>query len=358
MKLSEILQEIVTELNMPTPEDAYKFNKMDSKEERGGRYYKYTFTNAIGQEMEATVMAVKHSFMPGKVFYIAFGPYNKKKGMFGYETEREYDKKYSMKTKAGDVLKVLATVVEAVKLTAEKEGGMDKVHKLAWAASDDKRQNVYDHYIGRLFPDFEKDPENKSKQYQMYVNKNFKPEEEKLQEVGEGSANPYPYTKAGGLSDLEAKYTFDTESGTKYQVVIIRVESDEDYRYGPNEWDYDIGFGVEQEPSKRQKERDPEASTRVSYNAEVNKGEMYRVMATVIATIKDELESDKKEGKVIRKLLIYPAKRRKKGGKADMTDMRRAMLYQAYISKNAPEGSKVSMDPKGKKIQVELPKEQ
>ena len=141
-------------------------------------------------------------------------------------------------------------------------------------------------------------------------------------------------------------------------MVIIRVESDEDYRYGPNEWDYDIGFGVEQEPSKRQKERDPEASTRVSYNAEVNKGEMYRVMATVIATIKDELESDKKEGKVIRKLLIYPAKRRKKGGKADMTDMRRAMLYQAYISKNAPEGSKVSMDPKGKKIQVELPKEQ
>ena len=177
MKLTNILQEVLSELNVPKPEDAYKFDQAKAQNSGHGKYYKYTWTNNQGNEMEATVMAIKHSKDPGKTFTIAFGPHNKEDFFGDEESEEDMDKRYATKTGAGDLIKVLATVVEAVKQTAKKEGGLNKVYKMEWAPSDAKRKNIYDHYVQTLFPSFKKDPS--SRYWQSYINKKLKkPKEE------------------------------------------------------------------------------------------------------------------------------------------------------------------------------------
>ena len=45
MKLRDLLEQLTLELNMPKPEDAYKFDNIEVNDMGYGNYYKYTYKN-------------------------------------------------------------------------------------------------------------------------------------------------------------------------------------------------------------------------------------------------------------------------------------------------------------------------
>jgi hypothetical protein len=187
MKLTKILESIIGELNKPKPEDAYPFDNIKVKDLGYGDYYAYSYTNVKGDPMEVTVLKTKLSTDPGPTLYVAFGIQDPKDNSdsddSGYESQEAEDeaeeKKYKSKTGANDMIKVMATVVEAINQTAKKIGGMDKVYAITYNPSDKKRKNVYDHYIQSLFPNFEKDLKSASSSFTKFINKVFKNEQPK-----------------------------------------------------------------------------------------------------------------------------------------------------------------------------------
>jgi len=153
-----------------------------------------------------------------------------------------------------------------------------------------------------------------------------------IQEVGEGNLRPYDTT-----SRTETKYgsniKFKTDSGEKYKVTI---DKDPDNYFEENRFDYDISFGTESLEFDR-----------VDYEREVNKGELFRVMATVLGIIKKEIELDKAKNNTIETIFISPTKRSTEDGDKDYSDLRRSNLYQSYIEKNKPKGSTVYVSDNG-----------
>jgi len=173
VNLSDILLEIVTELNLPKPEDAYKFDSIRVKDMGYGNYYVYLYTNSLGQEMEVTNMVSKLPKNPERSIYIAFAKHNPEEpDEEEYDSDEEQEKKYAEKTGAGDMIKVLATVVEATKQTMKKEGGEDKIYSILYSPADKKRANIYMHYLETLFPHFQK-IEKKEGSFTEFVNKKF-----------------------------------------------------------------------------------------------------------------------------------------------------------------------------------------
>ncbi len=341
MKLSEILKEVLSELNVPRPEDAYKFDAITKKDLGYGTMYTYIYTNQNGDSMEISNMVTKHPKDPGKSIYIAFKKYDPTEpDEEEYDNDEEQEKKYSEKTGAQDFIKVLATVVQATKNTMKKEGGDKSIYAIKFSPSDKKRASIYMHYLKTLFPDFE--DKGQEGMFTAFVNKNFK--EKIIAEVGEGTAQPYEYRKIKASTEYKAEYEFQSDSGTKYLIAIHK--DDDPYQAGSNEFDYDISFGVEFKigPDK----------TTVSFDKEVNKGEMYRVMSTVLDATKKELATDQAEGKIINTIFISPTKRSDDEGEVDYSDNRRSKLYQAYVKKNAPKGSEVYVDRTGD-IEIILP---
>lgn len=331
MKLRQLLEELTLELNMPKPEDAYKFDKIASKNLGYGDYYKYAYTNVKGDPMEVTVMSQKNPKNPGLTFYVAFGPDETAQGTktdFIADPDNEdpdEEEKYSIKTGAGDVLKVLATVVQAVKNTANKVGGMDKVYDMAWSPADKKRKNVYDHYVQTLFPSFKKDLQTSSNSFQHYINKDFKGKE--VNEVGLDSEKmkPYRFTTEEDGEDRRV-YSFKTDSGLDY-MVELEEEIDEDLGIVLY-----INFGVFDKD-------DIEAGS--NQNVVTNKGEQYRVMNTIAAIVKEDLAINS----YIEYITFNPAKRKLpnpiSGKERDSDSNSRGKLYMKYIIGRLPNAKEV-----------------
>lgn len=145
MKLIDILKE----LNIPEPKDAYstlsKPIKSVTPQSSGGNLlvYKYHFKNRKGNDI-----SIETNFDTDKSeMYVVFYESDKEK-------ESDDDLKYGTKTGSGDMLKVLATVVEAVKRTAEDLGGMRNVKGISIQSDDPQRFGIYLRYAESLFPDF------------------------------------------------------------------------------------------------------------------------------------------------------------------------------------------------------------
>lgn len=167
MKLIKILESVLSELNVPKPEDAYDFDSITKKDLGYGIMYKYVYTNVLGQEMEVSNMVTKLPKDPGKSIYIAFSKYDPN------DDDDYEEKKYSEKTGAGDAIKVLATVVEATKRTMKSLGGENRVYSILYSPADKKRDNIYLHYIKTLFRSFKKQ-DTKEGEFTKFVNTNFK----------------------------------------------------------------------------------------------------------------------------------------------------------------------------------------
>jgi hypothetical protein len=134
-----------------------------------------------------------------------------------------------------------------------------------------------------------------------------------LKEVGEGTATPYKFKYTPRLFQDERKhirtYKFTTESNLEY-IVILAVNTASEDRY--------ISLSV----MFKTEEGDFQDIT--------NKGEQFKIMATVIAIIKDCITKIAEEGKPEVKVIEFVPE------KSDDNDTRRANLYKAYIQKQLP----------------------
>ena len=153
-----------------------------------------------------------------------------------------------------------------------------------------------------------------------------------LLEIGEGTAKPYKYKltrteSAPDFGDYFRLYEFVTDLGTFYEV-MFEIEED----FSKNEpWEFmNIQFGVDEKDGGR-----------VSYEVETNKGELFRVMATIVDITKKIL----KERKNIKTLTFS-------GAKKDEDDQRRNKLYMAYIKKHIPNVKNIVDD--GSEIRVDI----
>lgn len=308
MKLSKILKEVLSELNVPKPEDAYKFDKILKKDLGYGTMHTYVYTNQNGDQMEISNMVTKHPKEPGKSIYIAFKKYDPTEpDEEEYDSDEEQEKKYSEKTGAQDFIKVLATVVQATKNTMKKEGGDNSIYAIKFSPSDKKRASIYMHYIGTLFPDFEeKDQEG---MFTSFVNKNFK--EKVISEIGDSSAGTYPTKEKS--TPRGTNYRFNTDykdpktgnlDSTPYEIEIVK--------WGPD--GINVQFGVL-----------PKKGAKVgasNLKIETNRGEVYKVMATVADCVRKELAKNPE----IKEIYFEPSKK-------DGQDLRRFKLYMAYFEK-------------------------
>jgi hypothetical protein len=331
MKLRQLLEDLTLELNMPKPEDAYKFDKIASKNLGYGDYYKYAYTNVKGDPMEITVLVSKKPKDPGITLYVAFAADTTAQGTKGDfipdpgDEDPDDETKYDQKTGAGDVLKVLATVVQAVNNTANKVGGMNKIYAMAWSPTDPKRANVYDHYVQTLFPTFKKDLQMSRHSFKYYINQDFKGKE--VNEIGLDTEKmkPYRFTTVEDGEDRRV-YSFKTDSGLDY-MVELEEEVDDDLgmvlyiNFGVFDKD-DVGAGSNQ-------------------NVVTNKGEQYRVMNTLSAIVKEDLAINS----YIKYITFNPAKRKLpnpiSGKERDLDSNSRAKLYMKYIIGRLPNAKEI-----------------
>ena len=143
-------------------------------------------------------------------------------------------------------------------------------------------------------------------------------------EVGEGSSNPYSYNVndnvfRGGSKNLAGRdVTFTTEDGDDYIVSFAAYYGDHSQAKirGPY---FKVDFTTVDEYGYEDR------ADRV-----VNKGRLFRVMATIVAATKKFMNDIDYKEKGIDMLRISPTKTR------DDDDDRRANLYMAYIKRQLP----------------------
>jgi hypothetical protein len=158
--------------------------------------------------------------------------------------------------------------------------------------------------------------------YKKFLVENRLTPNSRLQEVGEGTSTPYPYS-----TDDDYYYNFTTDKGTEYEVELMS-------RFITNEFISIIPEGK------------AIPMLYVSFVADddygqtniINKGEMYRVMATVIKIIKENLSQNPQIGG------IYFSPTNKGDNNQDLNTNQRYKLYQSYITKQIPNSKIITVD--------------
>lgn len=317
MKLRDLLEQLTVELNVPKPEDAYPIEKEIKTNLGYGDFYVYPFKNSKGDLMEVSCLITKFPKEPGKSIFVAFGLHDPDRDLEAPPDDEEEEKKYKTQTGAGDMLKVMATVVEAIRRTMKKEGGEDNIYAIRYEPADIRRKNIYDHYIQTLFPKFKK-LSGTGSNFTIFANQDFKGKE--VNEVGGESEKMTPYRFKNVEDEEEFRtYIFKTDSGLQYQVDLEEIEDGE---YGMV---LNINFGVV----------DEEELTGPIQNLVTNKGELYRVMNTVAAVIREDLAINQ----YIKYITFNPAKRDK-----DTESNARGKLYMKYIQGRIPNAKEVQSD--------------
>lgn len=147
--------------------------------------------------------------------------------------------------------------------------------------------------------------------------------EKLILEVGEGSAKAYSYK----IDD-----DFPTRDGAEFRDIRFKTEDEDNYVVNLKAF---WGPAIERDPRKNEPYFQVDFNTEDDYgfndDAErvVNKGRLFKVMATVVKATKEFLNDIDYKEKDIKKMLVFPSKSRK-------GDHRRANLYMAYIKKHLP----------------------
>jgi hypothetical protein len=129
---------------------------------------------------------------------------------------------------------------------------------------------------------------------------------EQLYEVGEVSAQTYPYRK-GKCEELACFYYFQTEDGDNYAVKFINLGK----IHSRKEQIWSVEYSVD----------GPSGDTDI-----VNKGRFFRVISTVVEIIKEFVEEN---DSMVDGLDIYPSSNYK-------GDDRRYQIYLRYINRLLP----------------------
>ena len=142
-------------------------------------------------------------------------------------------------------------------------------------------------------------------------------------EVGEGSSNPYSYSVnddvfRGSSKNVAGRdVTFTTEDGDNYIVNFVAYYGDHSRAKEKGPF-FKIDFTTVDEYGYDNRADDV-----------INKGRLFRIMATIVAATKEFLNDIEYKEKGIKKMIVMPAK-------SKQGDDRRANLYMAYIRKQLP----------------------
>jgi hypothetical protein len=153
-----------------------------------------------------------------------------------------------------------------------------------------------------------------------------------LKEIGDASTKPY-YFEDVVNDENQRVYIFNTDSKppTLYEVELVEIEPDELFSEDDEGVTLDIEFRVTDEDGH--------------YHTDLvtNKGELYRVMATIVAIIKKDIE----EHDYITTVTFTPEKRKGKDKESNV----RGQLYARYV-KHAMPNADISID--GSNVIVKL----
>jgi len=144
-----------------------------------------------------------------------------------------------------------------------------------------------------------------------------------ISEVGEGSSNPYSYSVNDNVFRGSSKnvagrdVTFTTEDGDDYIVSFAAYYGNHSNAEGRGPY-FKVDFTTVDEYGYENRADDV-----------VNKGRLFKIMATIVAATKEFLNDIDYKEKGIKKMIVMPAK-------SKQGDDRRANLYMAYIRKQLP----------------------
>jgi hypothetical protein len=217
---------------------------------------------------------------------------------------------YKIVVNKGELYKVMSTITDIIKHYVEKFKAKAITYSPSKKSSEEdfgtQRDNLYKAFISKAIPDikFEKDKESIVA---------ILPDT-KINEVGEANLQPYKWKEV----DRESYYVyirFVTDSETQYDVDIKST----------------IFFPAGQMESLPALEIEfsakPKGAEGSSAKIVVNKGEMYRVMATIVDIIKKYLKKSKAQA-----IIYSPSKK----SSEESFGVQRDQLYRAFISKAIP----------------------
>lgn len=169
-----------------------------------------------------------------------------------------------------------------------------------------------------------------------------------ITEIGDASSKPYEWKLGSSYSEYETVYEFTTDLGTEYKVEITYTGNDPNKDSDKFEQSVLISFSVVYYSSAEEEDIENSSSGKgrrrrvgdvpstqdnspnkyYSSIITTNKGELYRVMATIAQIVQEFLKNNPKI-----KILIYePAKK----SSEQEFGAQRDMLYKAFIKQAFP----------------------
>ena len=221
--------------------------------------------------------------------------------------EEDYFTDYDKVPSKGELYKVMATTVSILKDFIKKNKQIKYIYfttnKLGNDTSKDRssRLGLYTKYIQKHIPNAKIDTKVVDGQESTMI---------KLKEVGEATSRPYDWRKTANEEEYK-EYMFQTDSGLNYQLDIKIKEQDEERDTAA------VSFGVVKPNEDDDYFKD--------YDETPNKGELYRVMATVVGILKDFIKKNKGI-----KYLHFTT------NKVGPGETKRLGLYKQYIQKHLP----------------------
>ena len=217
---------------------------------------------------------------------------------------------YKIVVNKGELYKVMSTITDIIKHYVEKSKAQAITYSPSKKSSEEdfgtQRDNLYKAFISKAIPDikFEK---NKESIVAILPNT-------QINEVGEANLKPYKWKEV----DREGYFVytrFITDNETQYDVDIKST----------------VYFPAGQMESRPALEIEftakPKGAEGSSAKIVVNKGEMYRVMATIVDIIKKYLKKSKAQA-----IIYSPSKK----SSEENFGTQRDNLYRAFISKAIP----------------------
>jgi hypothetical protein len=288
MKLIDLLKEVGEATAKP-----YDWRQTSDEEE----YKEYTFKTDSGLYYQLDI-DIKEQDQERDTAAVGFG-------VLKPNDDDQYFKDYDETPSRGEVYKVMATVVGILKDFIKKNKGVKYLHFTTnkVGPGETKRLGLYKQYIQKHLPNADIETKNRYGAEVTTIT---------LKEIGDASAKPYKFEKVYD-DEFERIYGFETESGQMYNVVIEEIEPEDPFTAGGGVR-LDVRFyAVAEDPDKEE------------YDKVVNKGELFKVMATIVEIIKKEIE----QKPYIKAISFKPSKRKSQ-------DRARLELYKRFLKNFYP----------------------
>ena len=296
MKLIDLLREVGEATSRPYDWESY----MDEDEHKE---YEFQTDSGLNYKLE---IAVSEGDKERDSAVVSFG--------IVAEDWSDYFTDYESVPTKGELYKVMATVVDILKDFIENNKQVKYIYfttnKLGKEVGKDQsaRLNLYRRYIQTHLPNAKIDTKVVDGEEATMIT---------LKEIGDASAKAYKFEKVYE-DDFERTYGFETESGDMYNVIIEEKEPD----------DYDYKGSDPVDKMRRISVRfyavaeDPDAE---EYDKVLNKGELFKVMATIVDILRLEL----KLRPSIEAIEFKPSKRK-------IQDRARLELYKRFLKNFYP----------------------